>query len=129
MAEKRVSIADAKRMSATKSALIIRATNKDQALFEGRWQNIDDIALGQSVDEVNHFGRHHTAIDDVLVIQDVYENPVARVRVLEMRLTNGLKLTDEEVHALGFEDREDFFGGWGQLVSGRAWFVKFEHDF
>jgi hypothetical protein len=128
MAVQRVAILNEERMQKLKTLLLTKATRSDRWRIDDTWHTMQDSPWehNQTVDEITHFGRHHTSTGDILIAERVDGTPIAHLQVLSMAMANTDDLTQPDYDALGYVSREDFSLDWGELLGGKVWRFKVE---
>lgn len=120
-------MSDATRMRSGKRAMLTAMTVKDKyRVGNGLWATADDAQPGQAADEVLHFGRHVTKVGDVLHVENDAGRGYGRIRIEGITLVESAALTDDQVHALGYDTRDDLAAAHSGYSDRRAWFVRFE---
>lgn len=123
---KSIAVIDEKPFLKAKTAIITMATNSDGYKLMGdetwinAWRNWN---AGEHVMEVNHFQRHHTAIGDVIEVHNITGDVVSHIQVLDILMVNGESLSDIQINALGYANREAYMNDWGKALAGKAWYM------
>lgn len=123
MARRTVVLEDPQRLLNGRCAVMTPVTDRDLWRYREIWKGVDALAHGQLVEEVNHFGRHRTMLDDVLVIEDLENQVICWVRVLEIRMMLRSRLTQAEIEELGYPSDEALSERIG-VGERRMWFVR-----
>lgn len=120
--------ADTTLSNPAKRAMLSMASNQDRYRDGPGWQSIANLSLGQAVEAVNHFGRHETALGDVLAVHALnVKRPVIYAQVQQIILVQCDQLSDTQIADLGFVDRQAYVETDGdRLGNHRAWLVYFE---
>lgn len=115
------------RMRRAKTAMYTPATPADRALVNGSWLPMRSITPGQPVLAVTHFGRHESAVDNILTVKAVEGDVLAHVLITGIQLMHTDQLTGEQIRALGYTDRADFESDWGESMAGHIWYISIQH--
>lgn len=123
MVRRTVVLEDPQRLLKGRCAIMTPVTRRDQCRVRETWKGVDALVHGQLVEEVHHYGRHRTMLDDVLVIQDSDQRVVCWVKVLEIRMMLRSRLSQAEIAELGYSSDEDLSERLG-TGERRLWFVR-----
>jgi len=110
-----------------KTAIITFASNADTCRLTpgGQWLNaVRQWTPGQTVVEVNHFGRHTTVAGDILALETIKGKIMAHVEVMGITMVNGEDLTTEQIADLGYTSRQAYEDDWGKALAGKAWYMS-----
>ncbi|GAB4575892.1 MAG: hypothetical protein Kow0077_29660 [Anaerolineae bacterium] len=128
-----IEVADPERMldSRSKTALMTVATWGDFYRIGENWYTLQQWRQwqhGRAVNEVNHMGEYNTKLGDVLyVCPPESDDIVCQVQVMEIRMVDIARLTDEEFRELGYASQKDYDRVWGAMSDGseHGWFMRF----
>lgn len=128
MPDKTRIILDHERMQRAKTAMLAMVTKQDRCRINGTWYSVNQRwQHGQPVEEVNHYGKHTTALGDVIIAQRIDEITIAHVQVNAIEMADTNQLTEADINALGYADRAEFNADWGEVFSGRCWLFRITH--
>jgi hypothetical protein len=120
---KQVTVGNINGIRQGKRALAAPVTRADTYRTDEGWRSAADLEHGTSVAEVNHYGRHTTAKGDRLLVKAI-DGDKAEVDVLDIRLVEPDKLTDQDFQALGYDNRTDYMTDWGDVFGPRIWLMN-----
>jgi len=123
MVRRTVVLEDPHRLLNGRCAVMTPVTGRDLCRVRETWKGADALVHGQLVEEVNHFGRLRTLLDDVLVIQDSDKQEICWVKVIEIRMMLRSRLSQAEIAELGYASDEDLSERLG-MGERRMWFVR-----
>lgn len=110
-----------------RTAMLAPSTNIDRALTEEGWCSRDEIQPGTPVEQVTIISRDTFAPGDTIDVYNSANERIALMNVLAIRLVSIAELTDDELFALGFENRSDVLISAATLVmDGKAWWLDIE---
>ncbi len=121
---KSIRIVNVNGMKQGKAALLTSATKQDRYRIGSVWYPLSTWQHGKQVDEVNHFGRHSTAIGDIINVKSIEGESVAQVKVLAIEMAEPERLADDDFQALGYASREEYMADWGSLFGQKTWLLR-----
>jgi hypothetical protein len=131
-AVKMIEVARPERMldARTKTAMLTVATWADVYRIGGEWHRLlrwRDWQHGRQVHEVSHLGEYTTGQGDVLAVCPVARDEVVcQVQVVEIRMVDCDRLTDEEIRDLGYATRQQYHAQWIEDTdsSPKGWYMS-----
>lgn len=121
----RIAVLDAERMTRAKTALLTLMTRQDRYRIGDTWHNAAERwGNGENVDEVNHYGRHQMAAGDVLIVERIDGKPIMHVQIDGIRMMHTDALTQADIAALGYDNREMFAAEWQDVFGGKVWWYE-----
>lgn len=123
MVRRTVVLEDPQRLLNGKCAVMTPVTDRDLWRQGEAWKGVEALAHGQLVEEVNHFRRHRTMLDDVLVVEGFDKQVICWVKVMEIRMMLRSRLTQAEIEELGYASDEALSERLG-IGERQMWFVR-----
>lgn len=129
-----IEVAEPERMldARSKTAMLTVATWADYYRLGEDWRDLQMWRLwnhGKYVNEVSHLGEYTTVQGDILTVCPMdRDDVVCQVQITEIRMVDCENLTDQEIHELGYLNREEYNAQWGDINtddSSRGWFMRF----
>jgi hypothetical protein len=106
-----------------KTALATGLTSADTYRDGEQWQSAKDLPHNTYVSEVNHFGRHTTTKGEVMLVESLLGEPSVKVEVIDIRAVDPERLTSADFQALGYTDKAEYMGDWGEVFGSRIWLL------
>jgi hypothetical protein len=90
----------------------------------GDWQDADDWQYGKPVHAFNMHRQVPFEVGDVLELDSIDGGPIKYARIDAIKMIDGATITDDDIHLLGYKDRDD----WTEngLPARRGWLMTVE---
>jgi hypothetical protein len=125
MSVHRIAVMDAQRMSRAKTSILTMMTRQDRYRISDTWHAAAERWQDrETVDEVNHFGRHTVIPGDMLIIEQIDGKPIMHAQVDSIRMAQTDTLTSADFTALGYTSREEFAVEWQDMFGGKVWLYQ-----
>lgn len=124
---KSVIMANPEMLERAKTAMLYPVTGQDRCRIRQQWFPVDAVwRLERQVEEVQHFGRHFMAVGDQVALKRIEGDVLAHVLIEMIVMKHAAELTENDAHALGYDSVDAFAADWGQVYSGRVWWMVFK---
>jgi len=111
----------------TKTAMLTVSVSADRYLLkaEGEWRPVHDLRHGDAVLAVSHFGRHFSRVGTNTNLRSLETNASVDMLITEIIFVEVTRLTEQEIHDLGYKTRTEWELDWGSVLEQRtAWLIK-----
>lgn len=116
-------------LNGTKTAVLTAAVNSDtiQESEGATWQPVGSgfqTVPDHPVHAVNHFGRYISQTGELSTIRDLNTGQRFPVQIISIELVQIDQITDDQIRALGYPDRDAWDLEWGEVGhGGHGWLM------
>jgi hypothetical protein len=98
-----------------------------QAAPDGDWRAGDDgFEHERPIHSVDHFGHTTHTVGETTSIKSIMDQQTVEVLVTSIRMVECARLTDDDLHTMGYRSRGDYLRQFGDMIQDRSgWYVEF----